>query len=90
MKEVDITLFGKVQGVGFRAYTKANAEKLGITGYAENMVEGHVEVIAQGEKENLEELIEKIKEGPSFANVEHMEVRWHDRPQDTLTDFEVR
>ncbi|MEX0934701.1 MAG: acylphosphatase [Candidatus Paceibacterota bacterium] len=90
MKEVDITIYGKVQGVGFRAYTQRTAEKLDITGYVQNMSEGHVEIIAQGEEEKLKELIEKIKSGSSFASVDDIDIRWHDRPQDTLTDFEIQ
>ena len=89
MKEVFITLFGKVQGVGFRIFAKKVADELGIFGYIENMEDGDVEICAQGEKEDLEVFVDKIRRGPFFANVEDIDIAWSDLLQDTYVDFEI-
>lgn len=89
MKEIFITLFGKVQGVGFRIFAQKEAQKLGVVGYIENMEDGDVEICAQGEEESLTLFLEKIKRGPFFAEVETIDVIWSERPQDTLTSFEI-
>ena len=60
---------GKVQGVWFRASTQKEAEKLGITGWARNLPDGRVEVMACGDKSKIEKLYEWLKHGPRLANV---------------------
>lgn len=60
---------GKVQGVWFRASTKEQADKLSITGWARNLPDGRVEVLACGDKSSVAELHEWLKQGPPLANV---------------------
>ena len=60
---------GTVQGVWFRASTKEQAEQLGITGWARNLPDGRVEVLACGEKEKVEQLHVWLKHGPRLAYV---------------------
>ena len=60
---------GKVQGVWFRASTQEQAERLGITGWAKNLPDGRVEVLACGNKEKIEELYAWLKHGPQLAKV---------------------
>ncbi|HET7369932.1 MAG TPA: acylphosphatase [Gammaproteobacteria bacterium] len=64
---------GFVQGVFFRASTRAEAERLGITGHAENLADGCVEVLACGEAGVLDELGEWLRHGPPRARVESVE-----------------
>lgn len=52
---------GRVQGVGYRAFCAMNAARLGITGYANNMSDGSVEVVAEGAPENVEEFLERLR-----------------------------
>lgn len=89
MKEISVTVDGKVQGVGFRAYTKKQAKKLGLDGWVKNKPDGTVEVIAQGKKDELETFVEHLKSGPYFAEVENFKIDWHDKLQDQLNDFVV-
>lgn len=89
MKEVSAKIHGKVQGVGFRQYTKKQAGKLNLDGWVKNMPDGTVEVIAQGKEDKLETFIEHLKSGPYFAEVENFEINWHDKLQDQLSDFVV-
>lgn len=60
---------GKVQGVFFRASTRQQALRLGLSGIARNLVDGRVEVIAAGDKESLEELARWLQQGPPAADV---------------------
>ena len=69
-----VLISGKVQGVGFRNFTQMNAKKLGINGYAKNLANGKVEVIAEGDKSQLDALIALLKKGPRFARVDSLEV----------------
>jgi len=62
-------ILGKVQGVWFRASTKKKADELNIKGWAKNLSDGRVEVMACGEASQLEELYEWLKDGPYLAKV---------------------
>ncbi|KTD14403.1 acylphosphatase [Legionella israelensis] len=64
---------GKVQGVWFRASAKEEAEKLGLTGWAKNLNDGRVEVIACGEEEQLETFYSWLQDGPQLAHVDKVE-----------------
>ena len=69
-----IIVTGRVQGVGFRYYTKRVAEQLGITGYVRNLPNGNqVEIVALKD-ENWEKFLQKIKKGPSFSEVEKVDI----------------
>ncbi len=68
---------GRVQGVYFRAFTERQAQALGLTGYARNLPNGRsVEVLAEGERDILEELVDRLKVGPPGARVEEVEIKW--------------
>jgi acylphosphatase len=68
--EVKIIFKGQVQGVFFRSHVKKHADNLGLKGYAKNLNDGSVEVVAIGEKKFLEEFIEKIKREPGFGRID--------------------
>jgi acylphosphatase len=65
MQRATIFVRGRVQGVGFRWWTRARALELGLVGFARNMDDGRVEICAQGQPEDLERLRELIEEDPS-------------------------
>jgi len=69
---------GRVQGVFFRSTTREVARKLGIRGWVRNLPDGRVEVVAEGEKEKLEELLNFLRRGPRAAKVERVKVTWED------------
>ena len=64
---------GKVQGVCFRASTREQAVKLGLRGYAKNLPDGRVEVLAEGEQRALDALERWLHVGPPMARVETVE-----------------
>lgn len=69
-----IRVTGQVQGVFFRRSAKIEAEKLGIVGWVRNDEDSSVEVMAQGEKKNVDKFIAWCKKGPPFARVKDVEV----------------
>ncbi len=73
-----MNIHGRVQGVFFRDSTKRRAKKEGVFGYVRNLDNGSVEVVAEGEEENLEELMEWCKKGPFLAKVSKVEAEWED------------
>ncbi|MCC8362359.1 acylphosphatase [Lysobacter sp. A6] len=64
---------GRVQGVFFRASTRQQATELGLRGYARNLHDGRVEVLAVGDVQALERLAEWLKHGPPHARVSRVE-----------------
>ena len=54
---------GRVQGVGFRWWVRANALELGLVGFAENLVDGRVKVVAEGDEDRCHELLARLEDG---------------------------
>ena len=69
-----VIITGRVQGVGFRNFTQLNARQIGINGYAKNLPNGTVEVVAEGEKSQLDALVALLKKGPRYARVDSIEI----------------
>ena len=71
------TVTGRVQGVNFREFVYRRAISLGLTGYVRNLPDMRsVEVVAEGQRERLELLVEHLREGPRGARVGSVEVQW--------------
>ncbi|NJD78203.1 MAG: acylphosphatase [Candidatus Methanoperedens sp.] len=68
-----IYVSGKVQGVFFRSGTKDKAEELALTGWVRNLDDGRVEAVFEGEKGNVEKMVEWAWKGPRYAKVEKVE-----------------
>jgi acylphosphatase len=64
---------GRVQGVGYRYFVLREAEGLGVSGFARNLPDGSVEVVAEGDDGPLQQLEERLRRGPSFAKVAAVE-----------------
>ena len=69
-------VYGRVQGVFFRAFVARRAEELGLAGYVRNLRWGAVEVQVEGERGQLEKLIDYLKIGPPAARVEKVATQW--------------
>ncbi|WP_130014891.1 acylphosphatase [Serinicoccus sediminis] len=65
MERALIFVRGRVQGVGFRWWTRARALELGLVGHAMNLPDGRVEVSAQGERSAIDTLVDLLGEDPS-------------------------
>ncbi len=81
---------GVVQGVGFRYFTVYQAQRIGgITGYVRNLRDGSVEVVAEGERGKLEQLLAQLRKGPTGAHVTGVDVFW-ENPTGEFTNFGIR
>lgn len=86
---IDATVAGRVQGVGFRWFVLDVARRLELRGWVANEADGSVRCVAEGPREDLEELVRELGRGPSGARVERVVPRWG-RPSDALGPFEIR
>ncbi|MCI0382163.1 MAG: acylphosphatase [Chlamydiae bacterium] len=75
--EMHAKIIGNVHGVGFRARTKYIAEKLGLKGYARNSSDGSVEILAQGEKEKITQLIQELKKAFSKEYIKEIQTDFY-------------
>jgi acylphosphatase len=69
-----VVVRGLVQGVFFRAATREQAQRLGVSGWARNCPDGSVEVVVEGEDSAVEQLVSWLRRGPEHARVERVEV----------------
>ncbi|MCL4373729.1 MAG: acylphosphatase [Candidatus Marsarchaeota archaeon] len=87
-------MHGFVQGVGYRAYIKRVADSYGICGYAKNMPDGSVEIVAKGDAESIARFESSIKismhNGPEVIAVEKSETAEAEEGVSALKGFEVR
>lgn len=76
VQRVTALISGEVQGVGFRIFAQRHALDLGLSGYAENLSDGRMEVVAEGEMSELEQLLHFLRRGPPHAEVSAVDVAW--------------
>jgi acylphosphatase len=88
MEERGYRLTGRVQGVGFRWWTRKTAESLGVVGAVRNRRDGSVEIRARGAPASLDELRERLESGPSAARVDAVESLESDLPM-TAGEFRI-
>jgi len=81
-------VYGEVQGVSFRYYAQRQASGLGLGGFVRNRWDGSVEVVAEGEREAVDQLLSWLHMGPPSAHVERVDVRW-EKPSGEFRHFEV-
>lgn len=80
---------GHVQGVGFRAFVRRQAQELGLRGWTRNLADGRVETLAQGEAPSLEDFLERMRRGPLLSRVDGVEADFrHDEP--VFPDFQIK
>ncbi len=93
MPEPDVRLtawvHGRVQGVGFRWWTRCRALELGLTGYAANQADGRVLVVAQGPREAGEKLLQLLDGGDTPGRVDNVVADWSP-PQEQIRGFSER
>lgn len=76
LARVNVVVTGKVQGVFFRASTLERAQSLNLTGWVKNLPDGSVEILAEGTRYALEDLVAWCRQGPSEAEVSDVFPRW--------------
>lgn len=73
IKHINIKIYGRVQGVGFRFFVKRIAFDLNIFGWVKNMSDGSVYIEAEGSEKDLRKLLKIFHQGPAFSKVEKIE-----------------
>ncbi|PSQ68022.1 MAG: acylphosphatase [Bacteroidetes bacterium QH_2_67_10] len=69
---------GRVQGVGFRQFTRRKASDLDLTGWVKNEPDGSVRLEAEGPRDALDDLVDALRRGPRTASVENVSADWQD------------
>ena len=88
LKQLHLTVRGRVQGVFFRASTQREARRLGLTGWVKNRSDGSVEILAEGEETSIRELHGWAQKGPTAARVDRVDTRWRSYTGD-YPDFRI-
>jgi acylphosphatase len=84
-----VWISGDVQGVFFRSHIRSHAVLREIRGWAKNLIDGRLEAVFEGKKENVDEILRFCSEGPVGAKVDNTEVKW-EKPTSGFRDFQVR
>ena len=88
-KQVILKIYGRVQMVLFRDSTRRQAKKLGLVGWIMNEPDNTVKAVAEGEEEQLKELIKWCYNGPMLARVEKIDIDWQE-VTGQFKKFEIR
>jgi acylphosphatase len=88
-KTIHAIVEGKVQGVFFRAYTRDEAERLGLSGWVRNRPDGSVEALISGETRNVDRMLEWLATGSPMSHVSRIIVESSQQPSETK-DFLIR
>jgi acylphosphatase len=76
LKRIHLIVKGRVQGVFFRASAQREAKQHGLTGWVKNRPDGAVEMIVEGEEDDVKDFLAWAQHGPSTARVDKVETRW--------------
>jgi len=73
-KYASIVVHGKVQGVGYRRYVTSKARMCNIKGYAKNLEDGSVEIVAEGDELNVDTFISYLRTGTTMSEISHLDI----------------
>ena len=83
-----ISIYGEVQGSGFRSWAKEQSSKLNLVGWGRKASDGSIEIFVQGEEEDLNSFISLCWDGPPFAHVDDVLVQ-EAQADESLTGFQI-
>jgi acylphosphatase len=89
MERAEIIANGLVQGVGFRYFVLHIARDLSLKGYTQNLYSGEVLTVVEGERYLIEELYNRIKIGPPYADIKNVAIKWS-APKNEFHTFEIK
>jgi len=78
VERLHAVIHGDVQGVGFRYFLTRQAQARGLSGWVRNRSDGAVELVAEGERSDLDELLKAARQGPRHARVDNVDAKWSD------------
>ena len=85
----EITVTGKVQGVGYRYFVAKRANQIGLKGFVKNLPDGDVVLQAQGNRSDIETLIDFLKIGTKLSRVDSVIIKWLDSTPE-FSSFSVK
>ena len=88
-KRIRAVVFGQVQDVYFRTHAEAEGTKLKLTGWVRNLTDGSVEVVMEGEEENINTMIQWLRHGPPTAKVKRVTIK-AERTLGEIGKFNIR
>ncbi len=88
MIAVHISVYGEVQGTGFRNWTKEQADKLNLSGWTRKASDGSIEIFSQGEEEKINDFVSICWDGPNMAFIDEVLVK-DTNPDDSFSAFEI-
>ena len=88
MIAVHISVYGEVQGTGFRTWTKEQADKFSLSGWTRKASDGSIEIFSQGEEEKINDFVSICWDGPNMAFIDEVLVK-DTNPDDSFSVFEI-
>ena len=88
MIAVHVSIYGEVQGTGFRSWSEEQAQKFSLSGWARKASDGSIEIFAQGEKEKINDFVSSCWDGPNMAFIDEVLVK-DTNPDDSIDSFEI-
>jgi acylphosphatase len=85
----EVQFFGKVQGVSFRAYTRRYAIRQGVHGWVQNLPDGSVQAVFEGDRKDIEHVIHRLCKEHPVAHVERFEATWSE-PTGEFDSFSIK
>lgn len=85
---VHVFIDGRVQGVAYRFFAEKYAHRLGLTGWVRNLEDGRVEVLAEGPAPAIETYLDRLREGPTLAQISRFDVR-REQATGEFSDFRI-
>ena len=88
MIAVHISIYGEVQGTGFRSWSKDQSEKFDLSGWTRKASDGSIEIFAQGEEEKINDFVSLCWDGPNTAFIDEVLVK-DTNLDDSISNFEI-
>ena len=88
MTAVHISIYGEVQGTGFRSWSNEQAQKLSLSGWTRKASDGSIEIFAQGEEEKINDFVSLCWDGPNMSFIDEVLVK-DASPDDSISSFEI-
>ncbi|PIP13555.1 MAG: acylphosphatase [bacterium (Candidatus Stahlbacteria) CG23_combo_of_CG06-09_8_20_14_all_34_7] len=88
MKTIEIIIRGYVQGIGFRYFVLERANRTNVKGFVSNLSNGDVLIMAQGDEEQLEDFLERVKTEHSYASIESIKIS--NAEEEVFNEFKIK
>lgn len=89
LRQIECIISGRVQGMMYRDFACRKARRFGLVGIVENLLDGTVHIIAQGDQSELDQYVLLLKRGSMFSRVEAVDVRWSNTEK-AFSDFSIK